>query len=80
MSSFLSAQFTHRKPSAAKVARLIAKEGWKANHPKPEDIALLWKPAPKVTIESDEIIINNVSQQTWTGLAIKDFGPKQGLG
>lgn len=62
------------------VARLIAKDGWKANYPKPEEIEHFWKPAPKVTIETDEIIIKSVSQQTWKGLAIKDFGPQQGLG
>ena len=36
--------FCDRKPSARKVARLIEKEGWKANHPKPEDIVNLWRP------------------------------------
>lgn len=76
----LSARFTLRKPSAVKVARLITQEGWKANYPKPEEIERLWKPAPKRTIETDEVIIRCVSEQTWTGLAIKDFGAEQGLG
>ncbi len=80
MSSFPSAQITHRKPSAPKVARLIEKEGWKANSPKHEEIERLWKPATMVVIKTDEIIIKNISQQTWKGLAIKDFGPPQGLG
>ncbi|KAI2647250.1 N-lysine methyltransferase KMT5A-A [Labeo rohita] len=77
---YLLSQFTHRKPSAVKVAGLIAKEGWRANHPRPEDIERLWRPARRVTIETDETIIKNVSQQTWAGLAIKNFGPQQGLG
>ncbi|KAL0185435.1 hypothetical protein M9458_021132, partial [Cirrhinus mrigala] len=68
-----SAHFTHRMPSAAK-------EGWKANYPKPEEIERLWKPAPTGTIETDEVIIKCVSEQTWTGLAIKDFGDEEGLG
>lgn len=69
----LSAQFTHRKPSAAKVARMIAQEGWTANHPKPEDLVRMWKPASKTTIETDESFIKRVSEQTWKGLAIKDW-------
>ncbi len=80
ISFFLSAHFTHRKPSASKVARLIAQEGWKANCPKPEEIERLWKPAPTGSIEADEVIIKCVSEQTWTGLAVKDFGAKEGLG
>ncbi len=80
MSSLPSAQFTRRKPSAPKVARLIEKEGWKANYPKPEEIERLWKPATRAVIETDEMIIKNISQQTWKGLAMKDFGPQQGLG
>ncbi|XP_051741310.1 uncharacterized protein LOC127507920 isoform X2 [Ctenopharyngodon idella] len=77
---YLLSRFTLRKPSAVKVARLITQEGWKANYPKPEEIERLWKPAPKRTIETDEVIIRCVSEQTWTGLAIKDFGAEQGLG
>ncbi|KAK2886180.1 hypothetical protein Q8A67_017017 [Cirrhinus molitorella] len=50
---YLLSQFTHRKLSAAIVGRLIAQEGWTANHPKPEDIVRLWKPPSKVTIETD---------------------------
>lgn len=77
---FFSAQFTHCKPSASKVARLIAQEGWKANYPKPEEIQRLWKPASTDTIEADELIIKCVFEQAWTGLAIKDFGAEEGLG
>ncbi len=76
----LSAHFTHRKPSAAKVARLIAQEGWKGNYPKPEEIERLWKPPTKLIIETDGILLQSVSQQTWKGLALKDFGPQLSLG
>lgn len=62
------------------MARLIAQEGWKANYPKPEEIERLWKPAPSGTVETNEVIIKCVSEQTWTGLAIKDFGAEEGLG
>ncbi|KAI7796801.1 hypothetical protein IRJ41_006715 [Triplophysa rosa] len=75
-----SEHFTLRKPTAATVARHIAKEGWKANYPKPEKIQWLWKPAPKRTIETDTFIIRCVSEQVWPGLAIKDFGAEQGHG
>ncbi|KAG1927300.1 hypothetical protein F2P79_024363 [Pimephales promelas] len=68
-----------RKPSTAKVARLIAKEGWTVNCPKPEDIVQLWRPAPKKMVEGDSLVIRRVSEQTWTGLAIKDFGPPEGV-
>ncbi|KAK2915691.1 hypothetical protein Q8A67_000065 [Cirrhinus molitorella] len=77
---YLLSHFTHRKPSASKVSRLIAQEGWKSNYPKPEEIERLWKPAPTDTIEADEVIIKCVAEQGWTGLAIKDFGDEKGLG
>ncbi|XDV26262.1 hypothetical protein PO909_030020 [Leuciscus waleckii] len=68
-----------RKPSAAKVSRLIAQEGWRVNCPRPEDIVQLWKPAPNTVLENDDFVIRCVSNQTWTGLAIKDFGAPEGL-
>ncbi|KAA0720553.1 hypothetical protein E1301_Tti019683 [Triplophysa tibetana] len=77
---YLLSNFTHRRPTAATVTRLIDMEGWKANYPKPEEIERMWKPAPKVTIENDRLLIKCVSEQTWPGLAIKDFGPEQGQG
>ena len=76
----ISAYYKLRKPSTAKVARLIAKEGWTVNCPRPEDIVQLWRPAPKKMVEDDSLLIRRVSEQTWTGLAIKDFGPPEGLG
>ncbi|XP_077083203.1 uncharacterized protein LOC143736351 [Siphateles boraxobius] len=77
---YLLSHFTARKPSAAKVAQLIEQEGWKVNCPKPEDIERLWTPPSKGAVEDDKFIIRCVSEQTWSGLAIKDFGAKQGLG
>ncbi|XP_052386024.1 uncharacterized protein LOC127933243 [Carassius gibelio] len=77
---YLLSHFTHRKPSAARVSKLIAQEGWKSNYPKPKEIERLWKPAPKLLIETDQTIMKCVSQQTWKGIAIKDFGPQLGLG
>lgn len=77
---YILSHFTLRKPSAAKVARLIAQEGWTANYPKPGEIEQLWKPAPKCSIETDDFLIKCVSEQNWTGLAIKDFGAEQGQG
>ncbi|XP_056121573.1 uncharacterized protein LOC130099791 [Rhinichthys klamathensis goyatoka] len=77
---YLLSHFTVRKPSVAKVARLIAQEGWKANCPKPEDIERLWTPPSKAAGEDDKFILRCVSEQTWPDLAIKDFGGKKGLG
>lgn len=62
------------------MARLVAKEGWKSNYPNPEEIESLWKPAPPHSIEADQVIIKCVSEQAWTGLAVKDFGDEHGLG
>ncbi|XP_039521563.1 uncharacterized protein LOC120474974 [Pimephales promelas] len=76
----LSAHFTVRKPSAAKVARLITQEGWKVNCPKPEDIERLWTPPSKAAVEDDKFIIRCVSEQNWSGMAIKDFGDERGFG
>ncbi|CAM4575487.1 unnamed protein product [Leuciscus chuanchicus] len=76
---YLLSHFTVCKPSAAKVARLIAQEGWKVNCPKPEDIKRLWTPPSKGAVEDDKFILRCVSEQTWSGLAIKDFGSKQGV-
>lgn len=76
----LSAHFTVRKPSAAKVARLITQEGWKVNCPKPEDIERLWTPPSKADVEDDKFILRCVSEQNWSGMAIKDFGDERGFG
>ncbi|XDV52136.1 hypothetical protein PO909_020899 [Leuciscus waleckii] len=75
--------FSLRKPSAAKVARVIGQEGWTTNCPKPDDIAKLWRSSSKQRVETDpfiQIIRRCVAEQTWTGLAIKDFGPPKGFG
>ncbi|XP_051949110.1 uncharacterized protein si:dkey-23a23.2 isoform X2 [Xyrauchen texanus] len=77
---YLLSHFTVRKPSVAKVARLIVQEGWKVNCPKPEHIERLWTPPSKGAVEDDKFILRCVSEQNWSGLAIKDFGAKQGLG
>lgn len=50
------------------------------NCPRPENIERQWRPAPKKKVEEDEFIIRCVTEQTWTGLVIKNFGPEQGLG
>ncbi|XDV26259.1 hypothetical protein PO909_030017, partial [Leuciscus waleckii] len=73
----LLAHFTLRKPSVAKVGKLINQEGWKVNIPKIEEVVEQWKPAAKLTIETDPVFIRCVSEQS--GLAVKDFGPAQGV-
>ncbi|KAG1927358.1 hypothetical protein F2P79_024296 [Pimephales promelas] len=77
---YLLSYFTLRKPTAAEVARLIAREGWTMNCPRPDNIERQWRPAPKKKVEEDEFIIRCVTEQTWTGLVIKNFGAEQGLG
>ncbi|XP_053531436.1 uncharacterized protein LOC108256814 [Ictalurus punctatus] len=68
-----------RKPQESRVKYGILKEGWKNNCPKPADVLAAWKPATQFVIETDEDLRRNVSQQTWKGLAIKDFGGEKGL-
>ncbi|KAL2093818.1 hypothetical protein ACEWY4_011130 [Coilia grayii] len=77
---YLLSHFTQRKQSAMEVGRLIKKEGWVANYPKPEDILEKWCPAPKHIVENDMAILKSVSTQRWKGLAIKDFGGEKGQG
>lgn len=67
-------------PTAAKVARVFEQEGWTTNCLKPDEIAKLWRPSSKQRIETDPIIQRCVAEQTWTGFAIKDFGPPKGFG
>lgn len=76
----LSGHFNLRRPSAGKVQRLIGKEGWTTNSPKAEEVVRLWKPPTKQMVETDPYVGRCVSEQTWTGLALKDFGPPKGLG
>lgn len=64
----------------AKVGRLINQEGWQVNIPKIEEVVEQWKPAAKLTLETDPLFILCLSEQSRTSLAVKDFGPEQGLG
>ena len=48
-----TAKYIHQKPSARKLNRQIKKQGWTANHPTPEEIRQMWKPASKLSIEGD---------------------------
>uniref|UniRef100_A0A8D3CLM9 SET domain-containing protein n=2 Tax=Scophthalmus maximus TaxID=52904 RepID=A0A8D3CLM9_SCOMX len=77
---YLLSQYSRHPPTVHKVAKIIGKEGWKGNHPRPEDIVAKWKPAKRVQMESDAGIISSVTKQSWLGLAIKDFGGSKGQG
>lgn len=76
----LTAQYSRHPPTIHKVAKMIENEGWKANHPRPEDIVAKWQPAKRVQVESDPGIIGRVTKQRWSALAIKDFGGNIGQG
>ncbi|XDV33061.1 hypothetical protein PO909_003637 [Leuciscus waleckii] len=69
---------THR-PSAGKVARLISAEGWSGNCPRLHEIVEAWKPPSRSRVETNPLIIRHVTEQSWTGIAIKDFGPPKGV-
>ncbi|ROJ64733.1 N-lysine methyltransferase KMT5A [Anabarilius grahami] len=66
-------------PTAAKVAKFIEAEGWTANHPRPEDIIVKWRPLSRAQAQSDPAIIRGVTSQKWSGLAAKDFGGQKGV-
>ncbi|XP_048064780.1 uncharacterized protein LOC125279313 [Megalobrama amblycephala] len=64
-------------PTAAKVAKVIEAEGWTANHPRPEDVIVKWRPLSRAQAQSDPAIIRAVTSQKWRGLAVKDFGGRK---
>ena len=76
---FLSAKYIHQKPSVRKLDGQIKKQGWTANHPTPEEIRQMWKPASKLSIEVDAHTYKKTIQQNWKGLVIQDFGGEKGL-
>lgn len=75
----LTAKFSRRAPTAAKVAKVIEAEGWTANHPRPEDVIAKWRPLSRAQAESDPAVIRGVTRQKWSGLAVKDFGGQKGI-
>ncbi|KAK2863559.1 hypothetical protein Q5P01_003092 [Channa striata] len=77
---YLLAKRYRRPPTVKKVAEIIGKEGWTANHPRPEDIVANWKPSKKIHIETDQDIMKRITTQKWSGLAVRDFGEKRGQG
>ncbi|XP_062319038.1 uncharacterized protein LOC134021929 [Osmerus eperlanus] len=70
----LLSKYIHQKPSVRKLDRQIKKQGWTANHPTPEEIRQMWKPASKLSIEGDAHTYKKTIQQNWKGLVIQDFG------
>lgn len=75
----LTAKCSRLAPTAAKVANLIEAEGWTANYPRPEDVLAKWRPLTRAQAQSDPTIIKGVTQQKWSGLAVKDFGEQKGM-
>ncbi|XP_067091775.1 uncharacterized protein [Osmerus mordax] len=75
----LLSKYIHQKPSVRKLDRQIKKQGWTANHPTPEEIRQMWKPASKLSIEGDAHTFKKTIQQNWKGLVIQDFGGEKGL-
>ncbi|XP_071341918.1 uncharacterized protein [Trachinotus anak] len=73
---YLLSKSSRHPPTVQKVAKIIRGEGWTANYPRPEDIVARWQPPRKLQVESDPDIINRVTNQRWSGLAVKYFGDK----
>ncbi|MEQ2201261.1 hypothetical protein XENOCAPTIV_009901 [Xenoophorus captivus] len=76
----LLSKYTRNPPTIQRVRKDISKDGWKANHPSPEDIVAKWQPPKRKTVERDPKILNNIQKQKWSGLTIKDFGGTKGEG
>ncbi|KAK2814259.1 hypothetical protein Q5P01_000661 [Channa striata] len=81
-----AAQFGKREgyllhpPTVDKVGKMVKKQGWTANHPRPEDIVAKWRPPKKCHIETDEKLMKRIRKQKWSWLAIKDYEDKRGQG
>lgn len=69
-----------RKPTVAKLTRMINQESWKSNVPKIEEVIEQWKPAAKLTLATDPTFIKCMTEQSWTELTLKNFGPELGQG
>ncbi|KAK2814570.1 hypothetical protein Q5P01_000189 [Channa striata] len=67
-------------PTVDKVGKMVKKQGWTANHPRPEDIVAKWRPPKKCHIETDEKLMKRIRKQKWSWLAIKDYEDKRGQG
>lgn len=50
-----------------------------ANYPRPEDVLAKWRPLTRAQAQSDPTIIKGMTQQKWSGLAVKDFGEQKGV-
>ena len=65
------------KPTEEAVRRALNKEGWVNNTPSIQGVVGGWV-APRDAPTSSESLIRSISEQSWRGLAVWDFGGGEG--
>ncbi|KAI4794426.1 hypothetical protein KUCAC02_032079 [Chaenocephalus aceratus] len=61
------------QPTEEAVRRALTKERWVSNTPSVQDVVRGWV-APRDAPTSSQSLIRSISEQSWRGLAVRDFG------
>ncbi|KAI4800290.1 hypothetical protein KUCAC02_013335 [Chaenocephalus aceratus] len=67
------------QPTEEAVRRSLTKERWVSNTPSVQDVVRGWV-APLGAPTSSQSLIRSISEQSWRGLAVRDFGGEKGKG
>ncbi|KAI4796480.1 hypothetical protein KUCAC02_026982, partial [Chaenocephalus aceratus] len=67
------------QPTKEAVRRALTKERWVSNTPSVQGVVGGWV-APRDAPTSSQSLIRSVSEQSWRGLAVRDFGGSKGKG
>ncbi|KAJ4921925.1 hypothetical protein JOQ06_022189 [Pogonophryne albipinna] len=67
------------QPTEEAVRRALTKEGWVTNTPSVQDVVRGWV-APRDPPTCSRRLIRSISEQSWRGLAVRDFGGEKGKG
>ncbi|KAJ4921914.1 hypothetical protein JOQ06_022178 [Pogonophryne albipinna] len=67
------------QPTEEAVRRALTKEGWVNNTPSVQDVVRGWV-APRDPPTCSRSLIRSISEQSWRGLAVRDFGGEKGKG
>ncbi|KAJ4918477.1 hypothetical protein JOQ06_022059 [Pogonophryne albipinna] len=65
------------QPTEEAVRRALTKEGWVTNTPSVQDVVRGWV-APRDPPTCSRRLIRSISEQSWRGLAVRDFGGGEG--
>ena len=67
------------QPTEEAVQRALTKEGWVNNFPSVQGVVGGWV-APRDEPTSNESLIRSISEHSWRGLVVRDFGVEKGKG